>query len=128
MKTIKTAKHKYVFFNSAKEIPIKRWNDFITKSVQSSQLGMDFSECVKKLSQMDEYLQKNDRESFNNSRVNLQMQLFMIYTGKDLGIEALSELLLSIDGEENYDINLLKEDEEITIGLVEELLESIRKK
>lgn len=128
MRTVKTTKHKYNFYDSSKEIPIKRWNNFITKSVQSSQLGMDFSDCVKKLSQMDEYLSKGDRESFNNARINLQMQLYMIYTGQDLSLEALLELLHDIDGNTDFDPELIKQDTELTKGLVEELLESIRKK
>lgn len=77
---------------------------------------------------MDEYLSKGDRESFNNARINLQMQLYMIYTGQDLSLEALLELLHDIDGNTDFDPELIKQDTELTKGLVEELLESIRKK
>ena len=134
MRTIKTEKNTYVFYDSAKEIPIKRWNDFITKSIQSSQLGLDFSSCAQKLSQMDEYLQKGDREGFNNSRINLQMQLFLLYMGRDIKLDSLSHLIHKIgedivQQEQLPEVHkILEEDSEVTLGLVEELLESIRKK
>lgn len=123
----------YLFYDSAKELPIKRWHQFVTKSIMNSTIGASFESCIQKLAQMDTLLNKGDREGFVNARTNLQYDLYSLYKGTSLVSEALVELLHSVDGvpvdqSDPEKVNLVLNDDVFTLELVTSIYEDVRKK
>lgn len=124
---------KYQFYNSSKEMPIKRWNSFLSLMIQDSELGPNFDSASHKLGLMSQLVEANKIQEFNDTVSNLHLQLYYIFRGINPKINALAQRVHSIDGQNVTEItediiSELKEDEKIIAGVLEELTEDFRKK
>lgn len=134
MKKYTSTKGKvYQFYDSCKEMPIVRWNAFLSYMIQDSELGPDFNSASQKVSLLSKLVEAGKMEDFNNTLSNLHLQLYYVFKGISPKIEAVAQRIHSIDGEYVKEITKeitteLADDENLLFGVLEELTEDFRKK
>ncbi len=134
MKKFKLSSGKELeLYENAKEMPILKWNRFLSFMIQDSDLGPDFESISHKITLAIEMVNSNKTEDFNTLMRNFQLQVYYCFQGISPKVHALAQRIRSIDGVLIHEVTpeLIKEleaDPGITVELLEGLTEGFRKK
>ena len=120
-------------YDSIKEMPIEKWNKFLSMMIQDSELGPSFDSASHKLSLMVAMVNEGKLEDFNEVVRNIQLQLYYVFKGINPKIHALCQRIHAIDGQVIQEIpeemiDEISKDPMITVGILEDLTEEFRKK
>lgn len=122
------------FYQTIREMPIQRWNRFLSLMIQDSELGPDIQSASHKISLAVQMVNEKKFEDFSTLMRNFQLQLYYTFQGISPKAHALAQRIHSIDGViiqgeiPKEIIDEISNDPEITVGLLEGLTEDFRKK
>jgi hypothetical protein len=105
MLTINHEGHELKMYNSAEELPIKRYSKFQRYNILESGVGSDIESIGSHFGKMFEFLNYKMNEEALQEAKNLYYNFFLILQEVNLPGLAFCCLLHSIDGEPLYDLS-----------------------
>lgn len=124
------------FYDSIKELPILRYHEFQKAALQDSGIGSDMTAVSAHLSLLHKFLNADKKGQAMRETINLHNNLFFMLEGVNIKSFCFAAMIFSINGKPLNDISeenvkrVIKHLSKngLTIGLVEDTVEEIKKK